>query len=420
MLAKLVPTGASEPLRSVGVQHVAVKKLALDGDKDDTRVPGSLAHELYLLQSLSHENIVKPIGFVEDAKDGIAWIILPWENNGNLREFIQSADWEFQERVSLLNVILNQKNKAVITDFGSGRSVDSTSRNISQFQGPSVEVARHSNAVPPKIKVVASGGTITLTGPEWVLSWAAPELQGKGVSERTGDIWAFGWICWEVLTSDFRLKGDNIIPVVFQTVEGKLPQGQGEGRPDQVIALTNLMVDCWSLDPSKRPTAKLCEIQVKRMEPKTPCNRNGSGSPEIRSSRLLTALAVEHSSHGKLEEAVGLLARATNIARPTKDGMAIAHAAHMSGAVYRSQREYSKAEESYIAARDIYARVGNQDSLADATYGLGEVYCLQDKYSKAEKAYIETRDICTRIGDRIGLANAVYGLGEAYRLRGES
>lgn len=40
MLAQLVPTGASEPLRSVGVQHVAVKKLALDGEKYDTRVPG--------------------------------------------------------------------------------------------------------------------------------------------------------------------------------------------------------------------------------------------------------------------------------------------------------------------------------------------------------------------------------------------
>lgn len=89
---------------------------------------------------------------------------------------------------------------------------------------------------------------------------------------------------------------------------------------------------------------------------------------------------------------VELLTRATNIARSTKDGMAIAHAAHMLGAVYRSQRKYSKAEGSYVAARDIYARFTN---LADATYGLGEVYCLQDIYSKAEEAYIETRDIYT-------------------------
>lgn len=37
MPAKLVPTGASERLRSV--QHVAVKKLALGGGNDDTRAP---------------------------------------------------------------------------------------------------------------------------------------------------------------------------------------------------------------------------------------------------------------------------------------------------------------------------------------------------------------------------------------------
>lgn len=70
--------------------------------KADRWFTQSLASELCLLKSLSHENIVKPIGFVEDAKDVISWIILPWENNGNLREFLQSADWEFQERVALV------------------------------------------------------------------------------------------------------------------------------------------------------------------------------------------------------------------------------------------------------------------------------------------------------------------------------
>lgn len=61
-----------------------------------------LAHEVSLLNELSHENIVKVIGFVEDAKDGIAWMILPWEKNGNLREFIASAEWEFPERLALV------------------------------------------------------------------------------------------------------------------------------------------------------------------------------------------------------------------------------------------------------------------------------------------------------------------------------
>lgn len=61
-----------------------------------------LAHELSLLSKLSHPNIVKLVGFVEDAKEGVAWMILPWENNGNLREYVQSTDLEIPERVSLV------------------------------------------------------------------------------------------------------------------------------------------------------------------------------------------------------------------------------------------------------------------------------------------------------------------------------
>lgn len=102
---------------------VAVKKLRLDYDTVDGRVlavsvvPSSesafvpdilipkfqaLAHEVSLLSKLSHPNIVKLVGFVEDVKEGAAWMILPWESNGNLREYVQSTDLEIPERVSLV------------------------------------------------------------------------------------------------------------------------------------------------------------------------------------------------------------------------------------------------------------------------------------------------------------------------------
>lgn len=60
------------------------------------------ALEVSLLNDLSHPNIVKVIGFIEYAKNGIAWMVLPWEKNGNLREFVASAAWEFPERLSLV------------------------------------------------------------------------------------------------------------------------------------------------------------------------------------------------------------------------------------------------------------------------------------------------------------------------------
>lgn len=101
---------------------VAVKKFRFDDDTEENRVLAvsdvwypsdwpslmtlsilqKMTHEINLLSKLSHCNIVKLVGFVEDVKEGIAWIIFPWESNGNLREFAQSANLEVPERISLV------------------------------------------------------------------------------------------------------------------------------------------------------------------------------------------------------------------------------------------------------------------------------------------------------------------------------
>ncbi|KIO17409.1 hypothetical protein M407DRAFT_85009, partial [Tulasnella calospora MUT 4182] len=106
------------------------------------------ANELRLLDKSSHPNVVKILGFVEDIKNGIAWLILPWESNGNLREFLRSGEWDIPERISLtqdvasgldylhsldppichgdlksLNILVNSTHRALITDFGSARTL---------------------------------------------------------------------------------------------------------------------------------------------------------------------------------------------------------------------------------------------------------------------------------------------------------
>lgn len=55
------------------------------------------------MASLSHPNIIQLIGFVEDMPKGDAWIVLPWEGNGNVREFLKSGEWDVPERVSLVS-----------------------------------------------------------------------------------------------------------------------------------------------------------------------------------------------------------------------------------------------------------------------------------------------------------------------------
>lgn len=442
--AELAPPEFSEPSSSADTQHVAVKKMRLDGDIDDAQVLASLAHEVHLMSDLSHKNIVKVIGFVEDIQDGTAWMILPWEKNGNLREFVGSADWEFPERIALiydvvsgikylhdreppichgdlksLNVLINSKNEAIITDFGSARPVDSTPGEQAQFQASNMEDVAHSNIDSPKVEVAASGATITLTSSKWTLRWAAPELLAGDLPDPASDIWAFGWICWEVMTSNFPFEGNSDVSTVLQIIHGKLPTVHGDGRVDHVIALANLMIDCWNLDPSKRPTAKSCERHIYWMDRATPCSRNGDEASEIRSARLLSSIASMHIRHDRLSEAMDLLLRTMNIARSTKDDRASADAAHKLGEVYRLQGDDSKAEESYITARDISDRIGNQLRFAMAVNGLSDVYRMRGEYSKAEESGLIAREIYARIGNYGSLGYVLNGLGDINRLRGD-
>lgn len=64
----------------------------------------TFANELSLLSELRHENIIRFVGFVESDEGRIAWIVLPWEANGNLRGFVQSQDWAIPERLSLVRI----------------------------------------------------------------------------------------------------------------------------------------------------------------------------------------------------------------------------------------------------------------------------------------------------------------------------
>ncbi|KIO17264.1 hypothetical protein M407DRAFT_85170, partial [Tulasnella calospora MUT 4182] len=210
-----------------------------------------LAHEVGLLNGLSHEKVVRLVGFVEEVKEGVAWMVFSWEKNGNLREFIRSEKWELPERTSLindvakglsyihgrdppichgdlksLNILVNSQNRGVITDFGSARTA---------------------------AEVAPSGDFITMTGPAWTVRWAAPELLEGDLPGLASDIWALGWICWEAVTGSFPFDKENDFAVVLRITKGDLPTIENDYQLKQIKALCSLMRDCWKLNTSERP-----------------------------------------------------------------------------------------------------------------------------------------------------------------------
>ncbi|KIO15335.1 hypothetical protein M407DRAFT_35115, partial [Tulasnella calospora MUT 4182] len=184
-----------------GQEQVAVKKLRCCDTTNQQKVPHELTHEVQVMAGLSHENIVRFTGFIEDFENGKAWIVLSWEPNGNVSEFLATGQWEIPERLSLikdtfagleylhtrqppichgdlksLNILVSASYHAIITDFGSARLLnDPSDSGSSEASGQEVEWNPSTEKDCSPIHLAATGSLLTLTGPAWSLRWAPPE-----------------------------------------------------------------------------------------------------------------------------------------------------------------------------------------------------------------------------------------------------
>ncbi|KIO33026.1 hypothetical protein M407DRAFT_18177 [Tulasnella calospora MUT 4182] len=414
--------------------------------------PMPLAHEVNLLNDLSHENVVKILGFVEDVGQGVAWMVFAWEQNGNLREFIRSAQWELPERVSLihdvakglsclhgrdpaicpgdlksLNILVNPENRAVITDFGSARAVDLMVEGGSKgVRGAKVTPPPHSNATGPQdmealiVEIGPSEEFITMMGPAWTVRWAAPELLDGDLPGLTSDIWAFGWICWDAVTGNFPFDKENDVAVVLRITKGDLPNVQSDHQFHQIKALCSLMRECWTLDTSERATNS-CEMPTNHLmdgsDQIVPSRREAGSLSVTRSSGLLYALGWIQMWNNMFKNAQGYFEQSFKVDESVGDEGGKAMVMKAIGDVHRMRNEYSKAEELYIEARHSYFQIWNQLGFAQSVMSLGDVYRMRNEYSKAEESYIEARDIYSQSGNRLGFAQSVERLGDVCRRR---
>ncbi|KIO33019.1 hypothetical protein M407DRAFT_18171 [Tulasnella calospora MUT 4182] len=435
ILASGKESGSSE---SDEEEYVAVKKLRFD-DTDDDRTLAPLAHEVNLLNNLSHESVVEILGFVENVEQGVAWMVFAWQGNGNLREFIRSAKWELPERVSLIDDVARglsylhgrdppichgdlKSNRAMITDFGSARAVDSVAETaLKGVPAAKATPTPHSAAMEAQeaesvtAEIAPSGDFITMTGPAWTVRWAAPELLHGDLPGLASDIWALGWISWEAVTGNFPFEKENNIIVIVRITKGDLPPVETDDQFHQIKALCSLMRECWKLDTSERPTAVKCRQAISYMNQIVPSSREVGNLSEPRSSGLLYALGqiqLEDSMYTKAQE---YFQRSLKVAESVGDERATAKVVKAIGDVYRMRDEYSKAEESYIQARDIYSQIGHQLGFAQSVDSLGDVYLLRNEYSKAEESFIQARDIYSQTGHQRGFAQSLRSLGEVYQ-----
>ncbi|KAG8915017.1 hypothetical protein FRC00_008726 [Tulasnella sp. 408] len=426
VVATLVPAvGFTEAEQE---RSVAVKKIEWSHEdcERSTTTLKSFVNELSLMASLSHPNIIELLGFVENGSKGDAWIIMPWEGNGNVREFLQSGQWDIPERVSLiqdtangleylhsrnppvchgdlksLNILVNSSYRAIITDFGSARARRSVATDDSE-PGSTRQLAAAvvddvaQEVTSPKAEFDVSNFDFTLTGPGFSLRWTAPEVLDNGVQDLPSDI----------------TEG----AIIMHAVKGKMPAVRENAQLSHILKLCGLMSECWNLEPANRLDALTFQRKV-GVVPSTPPSPAPEDGPKLRSAALLQQLGTMHRLQDDWPKAESHFRSAVEIATRTNSYKAKGDALQGLGSIYRAQSRHQDAETSFREAHEIHSLIGNKEGIANALDGLGEVYCGRFKYREAENALQQAYEIYMGIGEDMGAANALESLGNMYRAR---
>ncbi|EFJ44127.1 hypothetical protein VOLCADRAFT_65200, partial [Volvox carteri f. nagariensis] len=81
--------------------------------------------------------------------------------------------------------------------------------------------------------------------------WAAPEVLTGGPPSEAGDVWSFGVTCWEIFANGAEPYASLSNAQVALALRAGYRLDRPRGCP---LELWELILQCWSEDPSVRPT----------------------------------------------------------------------------------------------------------------------------------------------------------------------
>ena len=179
-----------------------------------------------------------------------------------------------------LNVLINQLHRAKISDFG-----------LSKLKMETSSISKLSTNKSAKETV----GT---------LRWKAPELfKLKPIHTKSSDAYSLGMTMWEIATGQIPFKEAD--DAIIQTC---VKEGEQEDIPaDCPPEYSSLIKRSWSLDPEKRPSPHYIVLQLEKLLPPTPKQKQPA-PPSVSSSSITPQSKAQ----------VPLSPSQTNERRPTK------------------------------------------------------------------------------------------------------
>ncbi|XP_068660046.1 uncharacterized protein [Aristolochia californica] len=216
--------------------------------------------EAQILSKLHHPNVVAFYGVVPDGAGGTLATVTEFMVNGSLRHVLVQKDKALDHRKRLLIAMdaafgmeyLHFKN---IVHFDL--KCDNLLVNMRDSQRPICKVGDFGLS---RIK----HNTLVSGGVRGTLPWMAPELlngSSSRVSEKV-DVFSFGIAMWEILTGEEPYAdmhcGAIIGGIVNNTLRPPIPERCDPGW-------RKLMAECWSPDPSARPSFSEITCRLRTM-----------------------------------------------------------------------------------------------------------------------------------------------------------
>ncbi|KAF9644736.1 kinase-like protein [Thelephora ganbajun] len=243
---------------------VAVKILRVSMQDDILKIRKQFCKELVLWSTLSHPNVLKPVGVQGDMEKGQFVTVSEWTAHGNIMEYIKNnhtnrlellhgaaQGLEYLHRVNLTHGDLKGANILISNDVPS-RACLADFSSMTMVLDPDLEIPYNTRF---------KGGTIPFTPPELLL----PSRFGfmDSVPTPQADIYAFGLVIYQVLTGEIPFRRLRQTELAYSVVKGLRPN-----KPENPAAigfsdsLWDFVQQCWDDNRELRPTVSEVVIHL--------------------------------------------------------------------------------------------------------------------------------------------------------------
>ncbi|CAN8240756.1 unnamed protein product [Cochlearia groenlandica] len=222
---------------------VAVKMVRIPTHNEETRakLEQQFKSEVSLLSRLFHPNIVQFIAACK--KPPVYCIITDYMTQGNLRIYLNKKDPYSLSIETVLRLALDISRGMEYLHSQGIIHRDLKSNNLLLNYEMRVKVADFGTSCLEKQCKETKGNMGTYR-------WMAPEMIKEKPYTRKVDVYSFGIVLWEIITTLHPFQGMTPVQAAFAVSQkNKRPPLSASFQP----ALAHLIKRCWSENPSKRP-----------------------------------------------------------------------------------------------------------------------------------------------------------------------